>query len=219
MSTGVDDDEILDVLRGSDEPELTTTAIADELPISRGRTRTRLQSLVDDGHVERRRVGNNIVWWLPERDDERASTDDDAESGTGAEDESDADEEPSEADDTGDESDDESGPEAVEVEVVGSDADETTEAEGAEAEGTADESVAVEASEEPTEKPATATGSGGVEDDAASVEVESAGDDVTVRIRENGSVPARDDGNLTRLLGVAAVALLALALLRRLRRR
>lgn len=71
MSTGVDDETILQVLRESDDPALTTSEVAELLPITRGTTRTRLQALVDEGLVERERSGRSVVWWLAERDEER----------------------------------------------------------------------------------------------------------------------------------------------------
>lgn len=70
MATSVDDETILEVLRSSDEPRLTTTQVATELPVTRSTTRTRLQRLADDDRVERTRETNHVVWWLPERADE-----------------------------------------------------------------------------------------------------------------------------------------------------
>lgn len=75
MSTGVDDTTILEVLRANDDPRLTTTEVADQLPITRGRTRTRLQQLVDDDKLKRTKEGNTVVWWLPEREDELGEED------------------------------------------------------------------------------------------------------------------------------------------------
>lgn len=68
--TGVADETIVEVLRGSEHPALKTTQVAAELPITQGRTRTRLQALADEGAVERERVGIDVVWWLAERADE-----------------------------------------------------------------------------------------------------------------------------------------------------
>lgn len=70
MSTTVDDETILEVLRSNDAPRMTTTEVAGKLPVTRGTTRTRLQRLVDDGRLERKTEGNYVVWWLPERADE-----------------------------------------------------------------------------------------------------------------------------------------------------
>lgn len=68
--SSVDDETILDVLRNSDDPRLTTTEVAERLPITRGTTRTRLQALADEGRLTREREGRDVVWWLPERVDE-----------------------------------------------------------------------------------------------------------------------------------------------------
>lgn len=70
MSTTVDDETILEVLRSNDTPRMTTTEVAGKLPVTRSTTRTRLQRLVDDDLLERKTEGNNVVWWLPERADE-----------------------------------------------------------------------------------------------------------------------------------------------------
>lgn len=67
MPSSVDDETILEVLRTSESPALTTTAIAEQLPITRGSTRSRLQALADDDRVERDREGRNVIWWVPER--------------------------------------------------------------------------------------------------------------------------------------------------------
>ncbi|WP_435196825.1 hypothetical protein [Natronomonas sp. EA1] len=69
-SRKVDDETILDVLRASETPALTTTEVAGKLPITRGSTRSRLQALVDDDHLERDREGRNVIWWVPERREE-----------------------------------------------------------------------------------------------------------------------------------------------------
>lgn len=81
-SSGVEDETILELLRSADSPRLTTTEVAESLPITRSRTHTRLQQLSDDDLVERDRAGNHVVWWVPERDDELDAGD--AESATGA---------------------------------------------------------------------------------------------------------------------------------------
>jgi hypothetical protein len=66
----VDDETILEVLRSNDAPRMTTTEVAGQLPVTRGTTRTRLQGLVDEGLLERTTDGNEVVWWLPEREAE-----------------------------------------------------------------------------------------------------------------------------------------------------
>lgn len=89
-SSGVEDETILDVLRSADAPRLTTTEAADRLPITRGRTRTRLQQLADDGRIERETVGNEVVWWLPEREGEVGSEKGEAATDDGGNEEPDA---------------------------------------------------------------------------------------------------------------------------------
>ncbi|PSQ51887.1 hypothetical protein BRD20_08675 [Halobacteriales archaeon SW_8_65_20] len=71
MSTAVDDETILELLRSNSAPQMTTTEVAGHLPVTRGTTRTRLQRLADDGLLDRETDGNDVVWWLPEREAER----------------------------------------------------------------------------------------------------------------------------------------------------
>lgn len=75
MSTGpgrkprVTDEQIVEVFRASDDPVLSTSEVADELPIGRRGTLKRLQSLVEDGTLESKPIGGrNTVWWLSEND-------------------------------------------------------------------------------------------------------------------------------------------------------
>lgn len=70
MSTSVDDETILEVLRSNDAPRMTSTEVAGQLPVTQGTTRTRLQALADEGLLRRTTEGNDVVWWLPEREDE-----------------------------------------------------------------------------------------------------------------------------------------------------
>lgn len=93
MSTSVDDETIIEVLRSNDAPRMTTTEVAEELPITRGTTRTRLQRLVDDERLDRKTEGNSVVWWLSDRAEEledweasreKADSDDDDEAESGS---------------------------------------------------------------------------------------------------------------------------------------
>lgn len=70
--SSVDDDTLVEVLAESEESRLTTTEIADELPLARGTVRSRLQALADEGRLDREREGRDVVWFLPDRGDERA---------------------------------------------------------------------------------------------------------------------------------------------------
>jgi len=61
----VSDEEVLDVLRHTDDPVLSTAEVADELPIKRRATLTRLQRLDESGGVSGKQTGGrNTVWWL-----------------------------------------------------------------------------------------------------------------------------------------------------------
>lgn len=52
------------LLANDEKPILTTTEIADEIPIGKRATRDRLNKLADDGTIGRLSVGNSTVWWL-----------------------------------------------------------------------------------------------------------------------------------------------------------
>ncbi|WP_122090353.1 hypothetical protein [Halalkalicoccus subterraneus] len=66
----VTDGEVLAVFRQTDDPVLSTADVADELPIKRRATLTRLQRLAESGALDRKATGGrNTVWWLT--DDER----------------------------------------------------------------------------------------------------------------------------------------------------
>ncbi|MDS0475709.1 winged helix-turn-helix domain-containing protein [Natrinema sp. 1APR25-10V2] len=59
------DEDILSVLRTTNDPVLSTAEIADQLPIKRRATLDRLRALEDTGLVESKRIGGrNTVWWL-----------------------------------------------------------------------------------------------------------------------------------------------------------
>jgi len=61
----VTDEEILAVLRESDEPVLTAGEVAEQLPIGRRAIHDRLVDLRERGLVERKNVGPRAVWWIP----------------------------------------------------------------------------------------------------------------------------------------------------------
>jgi hypothetical protein len=61
----VTDEEVLSVLRESDDPVLSTAEVADELPIKRRATLTRLRRLAEGGVLTRKQTGGrNTIWWL-----------------------------------------------------------------------------------------------------------------------------------------------------------
>lgn len=67
----VTDEELLAVFQRTDDPVLSTAEIADELPIKRRATLTRLQRLADNGVLSRKQTGGrNTVWWLTTESDE-----------------------------------------------------------------------------------------------------------------------------------------------------
>lgn len=60
----VSDEEILAVLRDAETPVLTTSEVADRLPIGRRAVLRRLKRLQGEGRVERKPVGGRAqVWW------------------------------------------------------------------------------------------------------------------------------------------------------------
>jgi hypothetical protein len=218
MSTSVDDETILEVLRENDDPRMTTTEVAEELPITRGTTRSRLQRLVDDDRVERTREGNSVVWWLPARTGEMESDTADADG--------------PEPDDAA-ERDDVAGNEAAEPEPDGTPADagEQAAADGNAAEG-ADESDAdgddADADDGATEIEVTATSDPEpAHDEPTAVEVEAVGDDsepappygetVTEEDEQEPDLPdLSDDEEGLRALAALAVGLVLVLLIRRL---
>ncbi|RLM63750.1 hypothetical protein [Halorubrum sp. Atlit-26R] len=61
----VTDDEILDVLRASDDPVLSTAEVTEQLPIKRSATYKRLNALREDGRLIGKEIGGrNTVWWV-----------------------------------------------------------------------------------------------------------------------------------------------------------
>lgn len=53
------------ILLTADDPVLSTSEVADELPIGERATLKRLQSLADDGYVEKKKPGGKAyVWWV-----------------------------------------------------------------------------------------------------------------------------------------------------------
>ncbi|QSX00732.1 winged helix-turn-helix domain-containing protein [Haloterrigena alkaliphila] len=71
-NTRVPDEDILSVLRESDDPVLSTAEVADRLPIERRSTLNRLRALEEQEFVESKQIGGrNTIWWLsaPERED------------------------------------------------------------------------------------------------------------------------------------------------------
>ena len=193
----VDDETILEVLRSNDAPRMTTTEVAGHLPVTRGTTRTRLQGLVDEGLLERTTEGNDVVWWLPEREAE-----------LGVEEESTESEAETEA-------------ETAETEVKTAEA-ETTDAEAADARPAAETEVEVTATEESTaetESGPTAVEVEAVGDDEPAVETPDPATETrsTAERDDEGDLPElSDDEEGLRALATVAVVLVAVLLFRKL---
>lgn len=61
----VSDKEILTVLNRSEDRILTTSEIAEEVPISRRAVLDRLNNLQDEGRIKKKQVGGRNVVWYP----------------------------------------------------------------------------------------------------------------------------------------------------------
>jgi len=210
MSTSVDDETILDVLRSNDAPRMTTTEVSGHLPVTRGTTRTRLQRLADDDLLERTTEGNNVVWWLPEREDELDAWE--AEQAAAASEDAEAESDPTdEGSDDGEVDDEETtGQESGEPETGDAEPDDTVEVEAVDEAGAVDEPDDESNDDEADDDEA--------DGDATAVEVEavSEGDseDVTAAGEELPELSDDDEG--LRTVAVVAVALVVVLALRRL---
>ncbi len=64
------DEEILDVFRESPHPFLGTSEVANQVGFSQPKgAYKRLESLVEDGDLQKRKVGGTSIYWLPDRAD------------------------------------------------------------------------------------------------------------------------------------------------------
>lgn len=67
----VKDEEILQVFRATDDPALSTAEVAEELPLKRRSVYNHLESLRDEGVLEKKTVGGrNSVWWIASEESE-----------------------------------------------------------------------------------------------------------------------------------------------------
>lgn len=74
-SSRVADEELLAVLRATDDPVLSTAEVAAELPIKRRATLTRLHTLADAGRISYKKTGGrNLVWWLTDNTGQNKTT-------------------------------------------------------------------------------------------------------------------------------------------------
>jgi predicted transcriptional regulator of viral defense system len=59
-------DDVLDVMRTSDDPFVTNRDVANAVGCSSETARRKLTTLAEAGDIERREVGANaVVWWIP----------------------------------------------------------------------------------------------------------------------------------------------------------
>lgn len=70
------DENILGVFEATDEPVLTTSEVAEELPIGKRATLNRLEDLVDRGEIDSKDVGVGRVWWRATPDEPEESESD-----------------------------------------------------------------------------------------------------------------------------------------------
>lgn len=61
----VSDEDVLAVFRSAREPVLSTSEVAEELPIQRRATHNRLQSLVEAGALAHKQIAKSAIYWLP----------------------------------------------------------------------------------------------------------------------------------------------------------
>lgn len=61
-------DEVLSVMEEVDEPFMTLKEITAEVDVTKKTVQRRMEELVEDGEVNRKKVGSRaVVWWLPEK--------------------------------------------------------------------------------------------------------------------------------------------------------
>jgi len=62
----VDSESVLDVFDAVSGPVVTTTDVADVLGVSTESARQKLNDLVEEGHLRRRKTGRTVVYWQRE---------------------------------------------------------------------------------------------------------------------------------------------------------
>jgi len=70
----IGDDEIVEVFREASDPFLGTQEVADKLPIGREGALKRLRTLENEGRLRGKKIGNVLIWWLPEIEDVDSDT-------------------------------------------------------------------------------------------------------------------------------------------------
>lgn len=61
----ISDAEILQVFKDTSDPVLTTNEVSESIGISHRGTLDRLETLEENGALERKKVGRGYVWWHP----------------------------------------------------------------------------------------------------------------------------------------------------------
>lgn len=61
----VSDDDILNVIRNSEDPVLSAKEISDEISIGSKGVYRRLRELEEEGQVVSKMVGRTRIWWIP----------------------------------------------------------------------------------------------------------------------------------------------------------
>lgn len=62
----VSDDEILRIFHETSDPVLTTMEVAEKIGFEQRGTFERLRNLVEQGKLQRKDAGSNVVWWSTE---------------------------------------------------------------------------------------------------------------------------------------------------------
>lgn len=60
----VSDEEILAIFESHQDPFLSTAEVSEELGFSQQGTLKRLQSLEEDDHLQKKKAGGSLIWWL-----------------------------------------------------------------------------------------------------------------------------------------------------------
>jgi predicted transcriptional regulator len=65
-TVGVTDEQIIQVFLNAADPVLSTTEVAEELPLERRAVFQELVELSQEGRLDGKQIGdNNVVWWRP----------------------------------------------------------------------------------------------------------------------------------------------------------
>jgi hypothetical protein len=70
------DTDIITIFESTDETFLSTSEVAEQLPIGKRATLNRLNRLHTDGKIEKKKIGVGCTWWLPSEDESISPPDD-----------------------------------------------------------------------------------------------------------------------------------------------